>query len=208
MNIVIADDHVIVRRGLRQIIETQPGWTVTAEAASADEVLTTLRRSRADLLVLDVELGGRSGIDLLANIRSEFPSLPVLMVSMHDEQQFALRALRAGASGYVQKDARIEDLVEAMQQVGTGRKYISRAVSEQLALEHIGGRATALHERLTAREFEVFRSIAVGRSVGEIARLLSLSAKTISTYRARILEKTGLQTNADIVAYAIRHHLI
>jgi DNA-binding NarL/FixJ family response regulator len=208
MNIVIADDHAIVRRGLRQIIETQPGWTVTAEAASADEVLPALRRVRADLLILDVTFGGRSGIDLLSTVHAEFPAMPVLIVSMHDEAQFALRALRAGAAGYIQKDRRVEELVEAMRLVGTGHKYISPAVAEQLAAQFVGGRSTVLHERLAAREFEVFRLIAEGKTVGEIARLLNLSVKTVSTYRTRILEKTGLRSNAEIVGYAIRHNLL
>ena len=208
MNIVLADDHSIVRRGLRQIIETQPGWSVAAEAASAEEVLPALRRARAGVLVLDVSLGGRSGIDLLANIRAELPSLPVLILSMHDEEQYALPALRAGAAGYIQKDCTADELVEAIRRVGTGHRYFSSGVGEQLALEVLGGRHGPPHERLAARELEVFRLLASGRSVGEIAALLNLSAKTVSTYRSRILDKTGFRTNADIVAYAIRSGLV
>jgi DNA-binding NarL/FixJ family response regulator len=208
MNIVIADDHTIVRRGLRQIIETESAWTVTAEVASADEVLPVLRSTRADLLVLDVSFGGRSGIDLLSSIRAEFPSLPVLILSMHHEEQFAMRALRAGASGYIQKDRTADELIEAMRRVGTGHKYLSDSFAEQLALEVVGARTAVLHERLAPREFEVFLLLAGGKTVGEIAALLNLSAKTVSTHRTRILEKTGLHSNADIVAYAIRTGLI
>jgi two-component system, NarL family, invasion response regulator UvrY len=208
MNIVIADDHSVVRRGLQQIVAVQPGWRVVAEVASADEVLPALRSSRPDILVLDVALGGRSGIDILGNIRAEFPSLPVLVLSMHDEEQYALPSLRAGASGYIQKDSSPENLVEAIRRVGTGHKYISDAVAEQLALELMGGRSGPPHERLAARELEVFRLLAQGKTVGEIAAMLNLSVKTVSTYRARILDKTGFRTNADIVTYAVRSGLV
>lgn len=208
MNIVVADDHSIVRRGLQQIIESEPGWTVSAQAASADEVLPALRNVRADVLVLDVELGGRSGIDVLGNIRAEFPSLPVLVLSMHDEEQFALLALRAGAAGYIQKDRTAEELVEAMRRVGTGHKSFSDAVTEQLALQLVGRRTAQPHERLSMRELEVFRLLASGKTVGEIASILSLSAKTVSTYRSRILDKTGFHSNADIAGYAVRLGLV
>lgn len=208
MNIVVADDHSIVRRGLQQVIAAQPGWNVVAEVASADEVLPALRNVRADLLVLDMALGGRSGIDLLGNLRAEFPSVPVLILSMHDEEQYALPSLRAGAAGYIQKDSSPENLVEAMRRVGTGHKYFSSTVAEQLALEVMGGRTAPPHERLAARELEVFRLLASGRSVGEIAELLHLSAKTVSTYRTRALEKTGFRSNAEIISYAIRSGLV
>ena len=208
MDIVIADDHSVVRRGLQQIIAAQPGWRVTAEVASADEVLPALRNVHADVLVLDVALGGRSGIDVLGHIRAEFPSLPVLFLSMHDEEQYALPSLRAGAAGYIQKDSSPEDLVEALRRVGSGHKYISDAVAEQLALELMGGRSAPPHERLAPRELEVFRLLASGTTVGEIAAMLNLSVKTVSTYRTRILEKTGFRTNADIVAYAVRAGLV
>ena len=208
MNVFIADDHSIVRRGLHQIIAMVPGWTVVAEAATADEVLPALRRVRADLLVLDVALGGRSGIDLLGSIRSEFPALPVLMLSVYDEEQYALPCLRAGAAGYIQKDSTAENLIEAMRRVGTGHKYFSDTVADQLAAELMGGRTGQPHERLAARELEVFRLLASGRTVGEIAGLLNLSVKTVSTYRTRALEKTGFRSNADIIAYAIRSGLI
>lgn len=208
MNIILADDHAVVRRGLRQIIDAQPGWRVVAEAADADDVLPVLRETAADLLVLDVSLGSRSGIDLLPGIRSEFPSLGILMLSMYDEQQYALHVLRAGASGYIQKDSSPDELVEAMRRVGTGHTYFSGAVMDQLAAEVVRGPSGKPHERLSGRELEVFRLIAVGESVSEIARRLHLSVKTVSTYRARVLEKTGFRSNAELIAYAIRAGLV
>jgi DNA-binding NarL/FixJ family response regulator len=208
MNVVITDDHSVVRRGLHQIIEMHPGWTVVAEAATADEVLPALRRVRTDLLILDVAMNGRSGIDLLGSIRSEFPTLPVLMLSVYDEEQYALPCLRAGASGYIQKDSTAENLIEAMRRVGTGHTYFSNAVADQLAAEVFGSRTGQPHERLAARELEVFRLLAGGKTVGEIASLLNLSVKTVSTYRTRALEKTGFRSNADIIGYAIRSGLV
>ncbi|HYK03450.1 MAG TPA: response regulator transcription factor [Thermoanaerobaculia bacterium] len=208
MNIVIADDHSVVRRGLQQIIGTQPAWKIVAEVTNADDVLPALRETGADLLVLDVALGGRSGIDLLANIRSEFPALPILMLSMYHEEQYAIPSLRAGATGYIQKDSTPEDLIEAMRRVGTGRRYFSGAVAEQLAAEVLEGRSRAPHERLSGRELEVFRLLASGKAVGEIAAMLHLSVKTVSTYRSRVLEKTGFRSNAELITYAVRTGLV
>ena len=209
MNILIADDHHIVRHGLQHIIATQPDWHVTAEAATADEVLPALRREDINVVVLDVTLGGRSGIDLLGSIRSEFPTLPVLMLSMHDDEElYALRCLRAGASGYIQKESSAAELIRAIQRVATGHMYVSSVVAEQLAEELRSGSAGLPHERLSTREFEVFRLIAAGRSISEIADALHLSANTISTYRSRVLGKTGFRSNADIIGYAIRNGLV
>ena len=208
MNILIADDHSIVRQGLQHIIAMQTDWRVTAEVSMADEVLPALRRHGIDVVVLDVTLSGRSGIDVLGNIRSEFPTLPVLMLSMHDEEQYALRCLRAGASGYIQKDRPAAELIRAIQRVVTGRIYVSSAVADQLAAELLRGQAGLPHERLTTREFEVFRLIALGKSISEIAGTLHLSANTVSTYRSRILNRTGFRSNADIIAYAIRNGLV
>jgi two-component system invasion response regulator UvrY len=209
MNIVVADDHSIVRRGLQQIVGTQPAWRIVAESATADEVLPALRANRVvDLLVLDVALGGRSGLDLLAQIRSEFPALPILMLSMHAEEQYAIHCLRAGASGYIQKDSTPEELIEAMRRVGSGHAYFSGAVADQFASGFHRGTSGLPHERLSARELEVFRFIASGRSVTDIAKTLNVSVKTVSTYRSRIMEKTGFQTNADIIGYAIRTGLV
>jgi DNA-binding NarL/FixJ family response regulator len=208
MNILIADDHTIVRHGLRHIIAAQAGWQVAAEAATADQVLPVLRRAEIDVVVLDVTLAGRSGIDVLGNIRSEFPTLPVLMLSMHSEEQYALRCLRAGASGYIQKDGCANELIGAIKRVAAGHTYMSTAMTDQLAAELLRGPSGLPHERLSTREFEVFRLIAAGRNTGEIAAALHLSANTVSTYRSRVLTKTGFRSNADIIAYAIRNGLV
>lgn len=208
MKVVIADDHAIVRRGLQLMIATRPGWTVVAEAANADQVFDVLRGVPCDILVLDVTLGDRSGLDVLQTLRPEFPSLPVLMLSMHAEEQYAIRALRAGATGYIQKDRSLEEILDAIEKVAAGRVYVSEAITGQMAMEIIRGNADTPHARLSGREFEVFRLIAAGRSVSEIAFALNLSVKTVSTYRTRILEKTGFRSNADIIAYAIRNGIV
>ena len=208
MNILIADDHSIVRRGLQQIVAMRPGWKVVAEVSAADDVLPLLRSGPIDVLILDVSLGLRSGIDLLGHIRAEFPALPVLMLSMYAEEQYAIRCLRAGASGYIQKDRSPEELIEAIQRVAMGRTYVSEAVAEQMTADVKRGSAGAPHERLSAREFEVFRQLGQGKSATDIAEALHLSVKTVSTYRTRILMKTGFKTNAEIIAYAIRTGLL
>jgi two-component system invasion response regulator UvrY len=206
--IAIADDHAIVRTGLRQIIADAAGLTVVGEAGSADELLTLVRSRPIDLVVLDLGLGVRSGIELVKHLRSECPRLRVLVMSMHREDLFAERALRAGASGYVQKDNAPEELLAAIEKVAGGGTYVSARVAEKLATDVMHGRAeTVPHERLSDREFEVFRLLGRGMSLTEIARSLNLSGKTVSTHRTRILGKTGLRTNADIVAYVTAYEL-
>jgi DNA-binding NarL/FixJ family response regulator len=208
MNILIADDHGMVRHGLQHVIETQPDWHVAAQAASADEVLPLLRREDIDVVVLDVSLGGRSGIDVLGNIRTEFPTLPVLILSMHDEEQYALRCLRAGASGYLQKESSATELIAAIRRVAAGNTYVSAAVANQLTAELVRGPAGLPHERLSTREFEVFRLVAVGKSIAQIADALHLSVNTVSTYRSRICSKAGFRSNAELISYAIRNRLV
>lgn len=206
--IAIADDHAIVRKGLRQIISEAPDLDVVAEAASADELLTLLRCRPVDAVILDLTLGNRDGIDVVKHIRSEFPGLPVLILSMHSEEAFALRALRAGASGYLQKETAPETLLEAIRRIVAGGVYLSPAMSQRLATEAAHGAHMVLpHERLTDREFEIFRLLGAGMSVTEIARALNLSVKTVSTHRMNIVAKTSLQTNAEIVDYVSAHHL-
>lgn len=207
MRIIIADDHTIVRKGLQQISATQPGWYVAAEAANAGEVFDALRGAQYDLLVLDVTLGDSSGVEILNQIRAQGISLPVLIMSMHPEEHYALRCVRAGANGYIQKDSPIAEIVNAITTVTSGSKYLSPRMAGILADEATRG-TNPPHERLSDREFEVFRLIAHGRGPSEIARALNLSVKTVSTYRSRIMEKTGFRSNADIVAYAIRGSLI
>ena len=207
MKIIVADDHAIVRKGFQQIVATRPGWSVAAEASTAEELMEALRRETFDALVLDVTLGERSGIELLSQIRADFPSLPVLMLSMHPEEQYAVRCLRAGAHGYIQKDSDPEQILDAIARVASGSRYITSELASRMADDMMRGNAPP-HARLSTREFEVFRLIAVGRTPTEIAERLTLSIKTVSTYRARILEKTGFRSNADIIAYAIRNQIV
>jgi DNA-binding NarL/FixJ family response regulator len=206
--IVIADDHAIVRKGLRQIISEASDLTVAGEAESGDELLIVLRSRPVDLVVLDLSLGVRSGLDLLGHIKSEFPRLPVIILSMHPEDLFAMRALRAGASGYVEKNSAPEELLAAIRRCARGETYVSARFGEKMAADIVrGGSAVLPHERLSDRELEVFRLLGSGLSVTEIAHALNLSVKTVSTHRTRVLAKTGLRNNADIVDYVISHGL-
>jgi DNA-binding NarL/FixJ family response regulator len=207
MKILIADDHAIVRRGLQQIVAMRAGWSVAAEVADAEDILPALRRQHFDVVILDVTLHGRSGIDILGHIRGDFPSLPVLVLSMHAEEQYALRCLHAGASGYIQKDRLPEELIGAIERVAAGRTYISETLASQLA-DELAGRQDQPHARLSEREFEVFSLIARGKGVSEIAAVLHISVKTVSTYRSRMLQKTGFRSNADIIVYAIHAGLV
>jgi DNA-binding NarL/FixJ family response regulator len=199
---------MIIRRGMQLIAAKRAGWTIAAEAATADELFALLRRERFDVVVLDLTLRDRSGIDVLAQIRREHPAVPVLILASQPEEQFALHCLRAGARGYVQKDSTADEILDAIERVAAGRTWVSAAVTEQMAAELLKPSDKEPHQLLSPREFEVFRLIASGRTMTEIATALSLSIKTASTYRARILEKTGFHGNADIVAYAIRANLI
>lgn len=208
MKIVIADDHAIVRRGLQQIITGRSGWIVAAEASNAMELLNVLRDDTFDVLVLDVSFDGRSGIDILGSVRAEHPRLPVLMLSMYAEEQYAVRCIRAGALGYAQKNVEPATILEAIETVAAGQLFVSSEVQQQMASELVRGTSDVLHERLSKREFEVFRLLAQGMPILAIAGALNLSAKTVSTYRSRILEKTGLHSNADIVTYAVRKGMI
>ena len=207
IRIAIADDHAIVRKGLRQILAETNDLAVTGEAASADELLTLLRAQSFDVVVLDLTLGSRDGIDLLKTIKSEFPRLHVLILSMHAEDLFAVRALRAGAGGYVQKEGAPEELLSAIRRIAAGRTYVSPAMAERFAIDLMRGSEKLLHERLSDREFQVFRALGSGKSVKEIADALNLSVKTVSTHRTHILTKTGLRNNADIVSYVHAHQL-
>jgi DNA-binding NarL/FixJ family response regulator len=207
MRIVVADEHQIVRRGLQLVISRCPGWMIAAEAADADQLFSALRSGPFDVLVLDLRLRDRSGIDLLDQIRREHPSLPVLVLSSQPEEQYAIPALRAGARGYLQKDATAEEILTAIERVAAGRRWVSERVSEILA-DELAQPKEAPHERLSTREREVFLLLARGETITRIAEILRLSVKTVSTYRARIMEKTGFRTNADIVAYAIRSGLM
>jgi two-component system invasion response regulator UvrY len=208
VRIAVADDHMIVRRGMQLIIAKRPGWTIPIEAATADELLENLRQVPVDVVVLDLVLRGRSGLDILAQIRREHPRTPVLILSSSPESESALTAIRAGARGYVQKDSSADEILDAIARVAAGKTWVSATVADQMATEIMHPAAREPHELLSARELEVFRSIARGVSMTEIAASLGISVKTASTYRTRILEKTGFRSNADIVVYAVRAKMI
>jgi two-component system invasion response regulator UvrY len=208
IRVLIADDHPVVRRGLRRILEDEAGMEVTGEAENAQETLNLASDKECDVLVLDIEMPGRSGLDVLKELKKRQPKLPVLVLSIHPEEQFAVRVLRAGAVGYLTKESAPEELIKAIRAVQGGGKYISASVAEELAneLERPAGKAP--HETLSDREFEVLQMIASGKSVSQIAKELSFSVKTISTYRARILAKMGMKTNAELTHYAIENKLV
>jgi two-component system invasion response regulator UvrY len=205
---LIADDHAVVRQGLKQILGDTPEMVVAGEATTGQEVLDKIRAETWDVVVLDISMPDRSGLDVLKQLRSERPKLPVLVLSMHSEDQYAVRVLKAGASGYLTKDSAPDELVKAIRKVVSGGRYVSSFLAEKLAFE-IGTDSSRLpHETLSDREFQVLRLIAAGESVTEIAAELCLSVKTVSTYRARMLEKMNLGTTAELIHYAMQNHLI
>jgi len=208
LRILIADDHPVVRRGLRQIVADSRDMAVVDEATNGWEVLSKVRVSDYDVVLLDIAMPGMDGLDVLTQLKHERPRLPVLMLSMYPEEQFAKRAIRAGASGYVTKESAAEELVGAIRKVSTGGKYVSSALAEKLALDLERGGKQPPHETLSDREYQVMSLIASGKTVTGIARELSLSVKTISTYRSRILEKMNLKNNAELTNYAIKNGLI
>jgi DNA-binding NarL/FixJ family response regulator len=207
INVLIADDHAVVRKGLKQILGESSDMMVGGEAADASEALSKVRSGTWDVLVLDLRLPGRNGVDTLKDVHRSCPSLPVLVFSMHAEEQYALRVLRAGASGYLTKESAPDELVRAIRKVASGGKYVNPRVVELWA-ENLGAADPApAHTALSDREFQVLRGIASGRTPGEIARELSLSVKTVSTYRSRILDKLHLTSTAQVMHYALEHSL-
>lgn len=208
IKVLIADDHPIVRQGLRRILEEHLDLKVTREASNAQEAIDFASKGDCDVVVLDIDMPGRSGLDALKTLKARKPKLPVLILSVHPEEQFALRVLKAGASGYLTKEKASEDLVNAIRKASEGRKYVSTTLSEILASEQaLRGRGPS-HSTLSDREFQVLQMIASGKNVSGIAEEMSLSVKTISTYRVRILEKMGMKNNAEITHYAITNKLI
>ncbi len=208
IKILIVDDHEVVRDGVKKIFEKQPGTAAFGEAGTAQEALTLAREQEWDVAVLDLSLGGRNGLEVLKELKQIRPRLPVLILSMHSEEQYARRAFRAGAAGYVTKGSSRVELAKAVDKVMKGGKYVTPALAEKLVLSLDRDSQLSPHETLSDREFEVMCLIASGKTVGEIAELLSLSNKTISTYRARILEKMEMKTNAELTYYAIHNHLV
>jgi DNA-binding NarL/FixJ family response regulator len=206
--ILIVDDHALFRQGLRHIIEDQIGQVQFGEAKSAEEALSLLTVQSWDLIILDINLPGRSGLDLIKVIKTINRDLPILVLSMYEEDQFAVRVIRAGASGYLSKDSAQENLIEALSRIASGQNYISPSVAGLLAeeVQNVGNDSS--YQSLSDREFQVLRLIGAGKTVSDIARQLSLSVKTISTYRAHILSKLKLRNNAELILYAVKNRLI
>ncbi|NUM81549.1 response regulator transcription factor [bacterium] len=206
IRILIADDHPYVRKGLKQILDETSDIKVGGEAATGQEALERLSAGQWDVLVLDLTMPGRSGLDILHDLKKLYPKLPVLVLSMHSENEFAIRVLRAGAAGYLTKESAPDELIRAIRKIYNGGKYISAAIAEKIARDF--NTDLLPHERLSDREFQIMKLIAKGQSLKSIGEELSLSPKTITTYRTRILEKMQLSTNAEIVQYVIHYHLI
>jgi len=207
IRIIIADDHALIRKGLIQIVSRHGDIQVVGEASNAGELMDAVQRIPCDLVVLDITMPGRSGLDVLADLKYCRRDLPVLILSMHAEDQFAVRVLRAGAAGYLSKDTAPEELVRAIRLVHSGSRYISPTLAQELATGLLVGGSRPLHETLSDREHEVMRLLAQGRTVSQIAEDLSLSVKTVSTYRARVLEKLSLPNTAALMRYALTHGL-
>ena len=207
INILIADDHTIVRKGLIELVEDSKSIQVSAEAKNSAEVMQLLVSQSFDLVVLDISMPGRSGLEALKDIKKMYPKIPVLILSMYPEEQYAVRVIKAGASGYLNKDSAPEELIKAIKTIAKGRKYISMAIAEQLADHFDQSFEKPLHEQLSDREYEVMLKISNGVSLTTIANELSLSVKTISTYKCRIQKKLNLKTSNEITHYVISNNL-
>jgi DNA-binding NarL/FixJ family response regulator len=208
IRILIADDHAIVREGLKQILADTKDIVVAGHADNGADAIKLARKGDCDVLLLDISMPDRSGIEVLKQIKKESPKLAVLMLSMHREDQYAIRSLKAGAAGYLNKQSAPDQLVDAIRQVAAGRKYISAALAQELANQIGDDREVPLHETLSDREYQTLIMIASGKTVGDIAVELSLSVKTISMYRTRLLQKMKLRHNAELTHYAIKNHLV
>ena len=208
IRIVVADDHTIVREGLKQLLAAAGDLQVVAEAQNGHEVMDRVRALEFDVLLLDMSMPGKSGIELIKQVHAEKPKLRVLVLSMHEEHQYAVRAIRAGAAGYLTKESASRQLVEAIRKVAGGGAFISGEVAQQLALGAMPDAKGPLHAALSDREYQIFMMIAGGKSISDIAERLSLSVKTVSTHKANILQKMGMGTPAELVRYALTHKLI
>jgi len=206
--VLIADDHPIVRQGLKQILFEEPDMETVGEAADSNDVLRLAGQQDWDIVILDITMPGRGGLDVLKELRQKYPGLPVLILSIHPEDQYAVRTLKAGAAGYLTKESAPEELIRAMRTVLKGKKYISASLAEKLADYLEREDQKNIHEILSDREYQVMVMITQGKSIKEIAEDLSLSIKTISTYRARIFEKMKLKSNAELIRYAIHKNLV
>jgi DNA-binding NarL/FixJ family response regulator len=207
IRVLLADDHALVRTGLKELLRRTGDIEVTGEAVNGQDLLTVARKGGFDVLVLDMSMPGRSGIELLKLVRAEQPKLRVLVLSMHSEKQYAVRALKAGAAGYLTKEHAADELISAIRRIAAGGAYVSPETAERLVLDSSSGPRDSAHARLSDREFEIFRMIVAGRAITVIASELNLSVKTISTHKGRILQKMGLSSQADLVRYAVEHDL-
>jgi DNA-binding NarL/FixJ family response regulator len=207
IRIVIADDHTIVREGLRQLLVATGDMEVVAVAGDGFEALKKVRELEFDVLLCDLSMPGKSGVELIKQVKNEKPKLRILVLSMHEERQYAIRAIKAGASGYLTKDSAAAQLASAIRKVASGGAFISAEVAEQLALSAMPGAEAAPHTLLSDREYQVFELLTAGRTVSEIAEQLNLSVKTVSTHKARLMEKMGIDNAADLIRYAITHQL-
>jgi DNA-binding NarL/FixJ family response regulator len=207
IKVIIVDDHPVVRRGLKQIIEDEPDMEVAGEAKNAGECFSLVSQTDCTLVVLDITLPDRNGFDVLKQLKDEHPHIPVLILSVHPEDQYGLRFIKAGAAGYLMKEGAPEELVVAIRKVHAGGKYVSASLAEKL-VSHLGTLDKPPHENLSDREFQILIMIAQGKSLKSIAGELCVSEKTVSTYRSRILEKMRMSTNSDLIHYALENHLI
>jgi two-component system, NarL family, invasion response regulator UvrY len=208
IDVLIADDHVLIREGLKKLLNGEPDMQVAGEASNVVEMFAALKRLAVSTILLDITMPGESGLDALKELRQKYPDLPVLILSFHPEQRFAVRALKAGAAGYLTKESAAEEVVQAVRKIASGGKYVSASLAELLATELDSGSGKALHETLSDREFQVLRLIATGKKSSDIAEELAVSVNTINTYRMRILEKMRMESNVELSRYAVEHGLI
>jgi two-component system invasion response regulator UvrY len=208
IRILIADDHAIIREGLKQIISETSDMVVAEEAIDGHEALSKALKNDYDVVVLDITMPGRNGLDVLKELKKQRPELPVLVLTIHPEEQYAVRVLRAGASGYLTKESAPDELTAAIRKISQGKKYVTSSLAEKLVSDLNVDTEKPLHNALSDREFEVMCMIATGKTVKQIGEELFLSEKTVSTYRSRILEKMGMKNNAELIYYAIKHGLV
>lgn len=208
IKVLVVDDHAIIRKGLKQILEDTEDMRVTGEADSGMDAIRLADSGEFDLILLDISLPDKHGVEVLKQIKTNQPNLPVLMLSMHAEDQYAVRSMKAGASGYLNKQSVPSQLVDAIRQVGKGKKYISNELAQQLAAGLSEGFNELLHQTLSDREYQTLCLLASGKKLSEMAEIMSLSTKTVSVYRARLLDKMKLKTNAEAIQYAINNHLL
>lgn len=208
IRVLVVDDHTIFRSGLRRLLSDETDVRVDDEARDSIEMFAKLKRASFDVVLLDVSLEGRSGLDVLHSVRAEYPKLPVLVLSMYPAEQYAVAALRAGAQGYLTKDVEADELVRAIRQVAAGEPYLTSAVAQRLLLQPDGIDNRPPHQRLSSREYQIMMMIVQGQSLTDIGEKMFISVKTVSTYRSRILRKLGVESNSELVMYAVRHGVV